>query len=240
MLRPLFHKILELVFPVQCEACGVKLSWASPGVCSSCQSQLKPIPPPHCPFCGRSIPPALAGAKTCGHCGATPLHFDRAFACTLYEGRMKELLRAYKFDNRKFLSGFFSQIMERFIQTHLETPDFDAIAAIPLDSQKKQRRGFNQSGLLAKRLAKRFGWQNVSKILWRSKSDAPQSLLTKKDRPQNVRGRFHARRDGLLKNKHILLVDDILTTGHTASECAKALKGAGARVVTVLALARGA
>lgn len=129
--------------------------------------------------------------------------------------------------------------MENFYKSHLQNLHFDAVAAIPLDQSRMRDRGFNQAELLSKKLAARIGLRDVTRYVKREGHGAtPQSLLTKRDRRQNVAGAFTHSRELPHNLSHILLIDDLLTTGHTASECAKALKHAGAKEVTVLALAR--
>ncbi len=102
-----------------------------------------------------------------------------------------------------------------------------------------RERGFNQSALLAGALSEKLRLKNLSACLRRTGSSRPQHFLDKSAREKNVRGRF-AVRTPAVGGKKVLLVDDILTTGQTASECARVLKEAGARSITVLAVARGA
>ena len=166
-------------------------------------------------------------------------HFDRAFACALYEGKMKELLHAYKFSQHKYLKNFFVKILHELIESNLKNEKFDLVAAIPLDRDKRNERGFNQSELLTQALAAKLKIMDGSKNITRTPSPSPQSLLAKRERKLNVQGHFSIRDKHFFDAKSVLLVDDILTTGQTASECAKTLKEAGARSVTVLACARG-
>jgi competence protein ComFC len=176
----------------------------------------------------------------CTECLGETFHFDRAFACTLYDGAMKKLLHAYKFHNRTILKNFFSEVLSRFVSLHLDLGALDAVAAMPLDPERKNTRGFNQSALLCSSVAKKFKKTDLSPQLLRQRSPSTQSLLKKSERKSNVRGRFFVKDRGIFTGKNILLIDDILTTGQTASECARILKEAGARAVTVLVLARGA
>ena len=153
---------------------------------------------------------------------------------------MKALIHAYKFEGRKTLKKFFSDVLERFIEQHLKTVSFDAVAAVPLDPDNKRSRGFNQSEFLSRRVAQMLKVDDLSKEIHRKKSASPQSLLSKTQRRINVKGCFFASPGHRFSSKKILLIDDILTTGQTASECAKILKAAGALSVDVLTLARGA
>jgi len=166
-------------------------------------------------------------------------HFDRAYACAPYEGQIKELLHAYKFGGRKYLANFFIKLMARFVENHLNKADYDAILPVPVDAEKKRERGFNQSGLISSALARRLALPHLSGRLKRVQSSSPQSLLPKEDRRSNIAGCFSVKDAAAIKGKRLLLVDDILTTGYTASEAARVLKEAGANSVTVFACARG-
>jgi len=153
---------------------------------------------------------------------------------------MRALIHAYKFDGRKILKNFFAQVLATFVDVNLKTHSFDAVAAVPLDPDKKRSRGFNQSEFLSCRMARTLKVDDLSKEIRRKKSAKAQSLLGKNEREFNVKDCFFAPFGHPFFAKRILLIDDILTTGQTASECAKSLKRAGASSVVVLTLARGA
>ena len=152
---------------------------------------------------------------------------------------MKELLHAYKFGGRKYLAHFFVKLMSRFAENHINKADYGAIVPVPVDAAKMRERGFNQSALISAALARRLGLPHLSGLLRRVTSSSPQSLLPKEDRRSNVAGCFSVKEAARIQNKRLLLIDDILTTGYTASEAARVLKEAGARSVTILASARG-
>ncbi|HTL70699.1 MAG TPA: phosphoribosyltransferase family protein [Candidatus Eisenbacteria bacterium] len=154
---------------------------------------------------------------------------------------MREALQRFKFQGRKALNGFLSGALTRFAETHLDAREnFDCVAAVPLEPGRRRERGFNQSELLARGVARRFGVPDVSARLARRGGAAAQSTLGKALRRENVSGRFRALDPAAFAGRRVLLVDDILTTGETASECARVLKESGAASVTVLACARGA
>jgi ComF family protein len=237
MLKIITEILLWPFFPTQCETCSKPISPFPPsGVCGRCEGEIKRLRPPYCALCGRPV--QNEGAR-CASCLEENFAFDRAFACALYEGKMKELIHRYKFDGRHYLRHFFSRLMLSFIQNHLRERSYETLAAVPMDRAKKQTRGFNQSELLSARLAKTLGLPEASHSLRRRGRILPQSLLAKKDRKTNAQGSFEVTDQKYFDGKNVLLIDDILTTGHTASECAGVLKKAGARSVEVLACARG-
>ena len=238
MFKVLLEAASSLVFPVECEICASHVEPpAARGVCRKCAGDIRLIEPPHCAACGRTLKSPLH--PHCGECDGEGYFFDRAYACTLYHGAMKELLHAYKFGNQKILKSFFVEIMMKFVRENLKPGDFDSIVAVPLDPNRRAERGFNQSEILSRSLAQGLEKPEQSSMLGRKKSPFTQSLLNKSERLANVKNCFFAKKQLAFAGKKILLVDDILTTGQTASECAHALKDAGAGSVTVLALARG-
>ena len=176
----------------------------------------------------------------CADCQAESYAFDRAFACAVYEGAMRRLIHAFKFENRKYLKHFFVKIMSEFINSHAIAAGVDLALPVPMDKNRRLERGFNQSELISMEIAKNFGMPHSSRNLIHIRSGAAQSLLAKSDRKLNVKNAFLVRNADEFRSKRLLLIDDILTTGYTASECAKTLKRSGAVSVTVLALARGA
>ncbi len=227
---------MALIFPPECEVCrAVSSSPACAALCERCEASIRWIQPPFCAFCGRGT----AGAGRCGQCADENFHFDRVFACAYYEGPMKTLLHAYKFGGRKSLAAYFSDRLLRLIEAQALDQRLDAVVSVPMDKGKEKARGFNQSRLIASRLARRLGVPDLTGHLKRNTYNAPQALLDKKGRLVNVRGSFSAVSAAAFENKTVLLVDDIITTGQTVSECACALKDAGAASVTALACARG-
>src|SRR3989338_3995597 len=122
------ESLLSLAFPVVCEICGEPASITPPsGVCGICESEIKLIPGPHCVSCGRTLKTQV---DRCSECWDKHFHFDRAFACAPYEGHMKELLHAYKFNGRKYLKNFFIRIMRRFLTDHEASLEWEAVAEI--------------------------------------------------------------------------------------------------------------
>lgn len=236
MLKTLSETVFSLVFPVSCELCAALLPpGGTPGVCRACRGRFRPIPAPHCPGCGRSV---LSAKDRCGHCPREGFHFDRAFACMPYDENMKKLLHAFKFGRRRSLAPFFEGWMGDFLREHVPSDAWDLAVPVPMDPAHERERGFNQAKLLCAFAAKTFGKPYAPGVLGRRKG-AAQSSLGKRERERNASGRFFVRDAESVASRKVLLVDDILTTGQTASACAKALKEAGAGTVTVLAVARG-
>ncbi len=237
MLKSISETFLSLVFPLSCELCGALLPAHEPkGICLACQNTISLIAPPHCESCGRTV---SKDSKRCRHCLKENFHFDRAYACVYYDEKMKKLLHAFKFERRRYLLPCFTNILGEFMEKYLSHVPWDLAVSVPMNSAHERERGFNQAKLFGAALAKKSGKPHAAQALGCRKAEIPQSSLKKSDRKQNVKDRFFLQKSPGVASSHVLLVDDILTTGQTASACAKVLKDAGARVVTLLALARG-
>ena len=237
MPNALLETLSSLVFPVLCEICGQALNPNPPsGICEKCAASIKKIAAPHCHGCGRTL---IGQTLRCADCQNESYSYDSVFACASYEGPMRELIHAYKFKHRKYLKHFFIRMAEEFIRSNIRCTHLEITLPVPIGAHRSLERGFNQSELISMAIARNLNLRHSSGNLVRTKSETAQSLLTKNDRKINVKGAFSVKRPELLKSKNLLLIDDILTTGQTASECARILKEAGASSVTVLAMARG-
>lgn len=177
------------------------------------------------------VPPA----GLCAACIADPPAFDWARAAARYAGSVREALHAFKFEGRRALAGPLADLL--FEQCAGRLPGaVDALVPVPLAPDRERERGFNQAALLAARMAPRLGAPVRARWLARVRATSPQSELTAAERRANVSAAFraHASVEGL----RVVVIDDILTTGATAAECARALRARGAREVGVLTVAR--
>ena len=200
------------------------------------QSLLDLIFPPRCEVC-KSI-----GPKTlCEKCLVKikylkPTAFFHA-VCE-YEGVAKKAIKRLKFRKRKNLARSLGALLTNYINHHLWKDSLDMIIPVPLHENRLRDRGFNQAELLALSITQSTNIPTVSGLLFRKKNTHPQFDLPKTQRLKNVRGAFEVRGSKLIKNKNILLIDDIYTTGATAAECTRVLKSAGAASVHILTLSR--
>ena len=164
--------------------------------------------------------------------------FDQVFSPCVYEGIIRQLIHKFKYQNKDYLSAPLAKLLIEFIQQHqINLSLFDLIIPIPLHKTRLRDREFNPSQLLAKAIAQRFSLKLSVNNLWRQKQRNAQIELEGKKRWENVKKCFNLHNPEELKDKNILLVDDVLTTGATCSEVARLLKAAGAARVTVLTLA---
>jgi competence protein ComFC len=219
MLKVISRGLISLVFPVSCELCGdVVPSGRQAAVCAPCEGAL-PLAPLGDPAPSQS----------------ERFHFDRVFFATAYEGPVKKLLKVFKFKRARLLGPVLVRLLQRRL-TGIPA-NWDVITAVPMGRRELLERGFNQAESLARGvsglLGKPFQKDALSVVGVRKQ----QARLDRAQRRENTRGRFRAKIT--VSGKRVLLVDDILTTGQTASECARALKDAGALSVDVLVAARG-
>jgi ComF family protein len=167
-----------------------------------------------------------------------PPHFDRAISPCRYDGTVKELIHAFKYGNKPHLGAPLSRLMVRFIEEYDIFIDIiDAVIPMPLHSARMREREFNQAAVLGEHLARRFNKPELPETLIRKRSTRTQTGLQPAQRFSNVQGCFEIRKPEPIAGKNILLVDDVLTTGATASEAALVLKENGARIVLVITAA---
>lgn len=160
--------------------------------------------------------------------------FDAAYCFGAYEGTLRELIHLFKYSGMKPLG--------RTLAGHLmlalpRDQQFDVAVPMPLHWRRQWQRGFNQSELLARAIARRWSIP-MKNAVRRTRATAAQAGLSNARRRENVAGAFRVKKTGQVEGRRVLLIDDVMTTGATASACALALKRAGAKSVTLLALAR--
>lgn len=157
---------------------------------------------------------------------------DTQMAAYNYDGSAARIVQRYKYGGSRYLASFMAQAMLRAaIEAQLS---FDCLCHVPLHVKKRRKRGFDQASLLAERLAELTGKPHIDAIK-RVRNTPSQTKLNIRQRKENIRGAFEAAQT---VSGHVLLVDDVFTTGATAAECASVLKGAGAADVTVLTFAK--
>lgn len=236
LIHNFFHGFIDLIYPKTCLACGKKIINVSLDgfVCIECLAKIKINRPPFCRVCGRNI----AGKSICANCFKKSFNFDRAFSCCLYEGVLRDLIRAFKYKNKDYLGAALSKPMIEFIKKYnLPMNSIDSIIAVPLSKAKGREREYNHAFILGSYLAKEFNKNILANALIRHKNTRSQTEFKDEERFLNVQGAFSIINSAGIKGKNILLVDDVLTTGATCSEASKVLKNAGANKVYVLTLA---
>ena len=237
-MHGLFGPLFALVFPDDCRICHAPLREISRvPVCSSCLREPQPLTADF--FCSSCRAPfvnrfPLDENGQCALCRLGLNDFDAAYSYGFYEGHLRTLIHLFKFEKIHTLARPLGKLLAQVLP---RSERFDAIVPMPLHWRRRWQRGFNQSDLLAREIAGSWGVP-VRRAVRRVRASVPQSGLTKSQRRANVRGVFDLRSGVSLQGARVLLVDDVFTTGATASACAKVLKRAGAARVTLLTVAR--
>jgi len=234
--RRLGRAALDLLFPPLCMMCRKQVG--EPGaLCAECWKNVSFIDGPSCASCGLPFEFDVGAQTRCATCLAHPPAFDRARSVMRYDEFSKGPILALKRSDRHDVVPAFARWLERAGRDLIT--DADVIVPVPLHPLRLWMRRFNQSALLAQALARRAGKSYAPLALQRTRATPSQGEMpSAKARRRNVRGAFRADRAQAVKDRKVLLIDDVLTTGATVDACARALKRAGAAKVTVLTLAR--
>ncbi len=186
--------------------------------------------------CLTCLSPVSEGEARCGKCVLKPPKYDRLISCVEYSGTLKTSLHRYKFRGRSDLHSAFSKLLiERLVKE--DVTNFDAVVPVPLSKKRFFERGYNQSALIARDIAMRFNVPCIETALIRKQHTQPQSTLRYQYREFNVRGAFFLKNSIDVRGKHILLVDDIFTTGATVRDASRALSK-GTDEITVCTVAK--
>lgn len=203
--------------------------------------------PPHCVFCDKVIAPGTKICKVCAgsvlpvnaiHCMNLPA-FGQNIPCIVlysYENQVRDSIIRFKFHGEKRYAVFYAEQLAKLIAKQSHLPALDFVTAVPISRERKQKRGYNQSELIARKVAVLLSVP-FEDCLEKIRDNREQHLLPRLERVKNVKGVYRA--DGKkTAGKSILLIDDIVTTGSTLSECTSALLKGGAQMVICAAVAQ--
>lgn len=231
-------RILDILWPRDCEVCGRPADRPGRHVCSDCLMRLPFIPTDGCcRRCGCDVH-RLDGEFLCEDCRVHRPAFDRAAAAVRFEGDARRMLNDFKFNRHLWLKDDFSDWLEATARARFKVAEIDVVVPVPLKLGRRLDRGYNQCDYLSAALAGRLGVRLDKKALKRTGNPERQSSLSEEERRKNVKGTFAVSRAKTVVGKTVMVVDDVMTTGATLSECAKVLKDAGAARVWCLALMR--
>ena len=240
MLRRLAKGLKDLIYPDCCPGCGLKLApdKARKFICASCRDKLEMNLPPFCVSCGRHLEGASVEKNICPTCLKVKFNFDRAFSPCRYSGITKKLIRDFKYTGDDYLGEGLGKIMNEFIgEYNLPVGEMDFIIPVPLHKSRLREREFNQAEILSGQIGRECKKTVLPQVLMRPKPTKTQAELDPEGRRLNMENGFCVIRPELIREKNLLLVDDVLTTGATANQAAKSLKESGAKRVILLTLA---
>lgn len=215
-----------------------------PALCASCAALLLPRKRGYCPSCGQIFSNAELAPALCGECLRLPPPWSAFHFFGVYENLLKTLFIAFKFNGALAAGRLLAALLDIHLAPLLagELPGGDAaprpvLIPVPVHKGRLRERGFNQSLLLAKPLARSLKLELAPRALWRIRLDPPQSSLDRKERLRGPKGAFEAD-PFLLRGRSVILLDDIMTTGATLREATRILLARGAAEVRVVVLAR--
>lgn len=233
----LVRRAVEIILPLRCLGCG-EVVGESGAVCARCWREIDFIGPPHCACCGLPFAYDAGPDALCGGCAQTPPVFRRARAVMTYNDASRSLILAFKHADRTDAAPVYGAWLARAGAPLIG--EMDIIVPVPLHRRRLIARRYNQAALLSQALARTTGKPVRVDALVRHRATPSQGRMSRTERARNVRAAFGVRRSRRadIENRSILLVDDVMTTGATASACVNALLQAGAANVDVLTLAR--
>jgi len=236
--RSILNKLDKLFFPnnIKCLLCGRDLpSKQNIEFCDKCLPKLEKMSDKCCARCGANL---VGEEKFCLNCQNNELDFDIARSVFKFDGEMKKLIHNFKYNNKPYISSTLAFCMADLFNTLKWKVNF--VIPVPSSKETLKERGYNQAELLAKEFCELTNLELNTQILRKIKHTQQQANLGFKERKENLSGSFDIdlswRKE--LKGKTILLIDDVITSCSTISECAKILKKRGAARVLVLAVAR--
>jgi len=257
-----FSGILDLVFPRFCLSCGQGLlATRRRWLCTACLARIAPLTADPCPVCAGALGPG-AVPSSCPDCRRLRPRFEGAVAVGRYEDLLRELATRFKYGPEPSLAWPLGELLAETLEIWPRLPEIDALVPVPLRPYRRLRRGFNQAELLAAEVSRRLGLPLLRRTLVRGRFAPAQAGLARSVRLLAQRRTMLARSVGAalrpavdrlpallrppirralpdgLRGRCLLVVDDVLTTGATANEAARALLDAGARRVLVAAVAR--
>jgi len=245
--RFILAHLIDLIYPPRCGVCQTFI-WENRathegeeiGFCRDCFNAFEKVTSPLCPLCGRPFSVGSGEDHTCEPCLKKRPHYDIARAPYLYQGPLMTAIHDLKYAKKSHLARSLGPLLASYAETWLGRDDSLLVMPVPLHPNRLRERGFNQSLLLARHVASRIGADLDYLSLRRVRHTQPQTTLTSDERRKNVRRAFGVVGHASLKERSVLLIDDVATTGSTLSECARALKKAGVKEVYCLVLARTA
>ena len=235
------RRTLDLIWPRNCPFCSCPLADSDPGiVCPDCLSSARLIEPPFCRQCASPFTGTVTGETfVCGYCEELRFYFSRTVAACRAEGVPRECILRFKYNREMYFGPHLVNWLLLAAQRWLDWREIDAIVPVPLHPRKQRYREFNQAEYLADAVSRAVKVPALKRKLRRVKDTPTQTKLGAEERMKNLRDAFAVRDETAFKGKRLVILDDVFTTGATMDSCAKTLRGAGAKDVIALAVARG-
>lgn len=228
--------LLDILYPRHCPACDGLIPPGRGLICPQCLGRIHWVKEPVCLRCGKEI--AAAEAEYCYDCSRHPRSFVRGYALAVYDRTMRDSLSRFKNAGRMDYADWYAAAFEERLGEELRGLQADCLVPVPVHRSRLSKRGYNQAGLVAKRLGKILNRPVLHQALVRRRRTRAQKYLGGRERSRNLEGAFRAGRQPV-RGLRVLLIDDIYTTGATAEACTQALLSAGAREVYLACICIG-
>lgn len=240
LLKKLYKSVLDLLFPEEgvCFYCDhYDEDVKEDHLCSDCRDKLSFIDEDKCSTCGK---PTYEGniSDRCSYCANKKFYFTRAISPLEFSGILRKAIYRYKYESKPYMYKSFGELMLSALEKE-NIGHIDLIVPVPLHRSRKAERGYNQSELLARYISSELDVPLDDNNLIRIRATKIQNKLDRYERQQNIKGAFKTKENRAFKEKRILLVDDIFTTGATVNECSRVLIESGAAEIIVLTIATG-
>jgi len=220
----------DVLYPNHCPVCDTLIEGGSPGLCHSCSQHLVPISEPYCKLCGEPFDGVISSDFRCGNCAYRRFHFEFAVAGYRSVGPARDLVHGLKYSRRVPLRVALGRLLLRGFEDPRIEYSGGMLVPVPLHHRRKRERGFNQAEELALVAARELGLP-VVKGLRRVRHTETQVHMHRNQRLHNMRGAFDLAPSRAIRRRlqgaTVFLIDDVLTTGSTAQECARVLKKEG-------------
>jgi ComF family protein len=224
VLLDLFRGVKQLVYPAVCARCGILIHNTSEDFCAECSQALTADPHFTCPRCTSTVGEYADVSDGCPRCRDDRLHFDSASRLGLHDGVLREVILRMKHSTGETLAECMGRLWARHQENRFRPLKVDVVIPVPLHWWRRLRRGYNQTEALATAIANQLGVPCQPGWLRRVRPTKSQVEMSATQRRANVRGAFRLSARAKVHGKAVLLIDDVLTTGSTGSEAARALR----------------
>jgi competence protein ComFC len=233
----LFQAAVSLLYPATCAICREQVR-AGQYLCDGCEGKIVRIVRPFCETCSEPFEGSINTAFRCANCAHRTIHFDAAVAAYRGRGIVRDVIHEFKYNRQIHLRHLVARWLRAALDDErLRGQQFHVVVPVPLHPARQRERGFNQATLLAQLLSAHAAIP-CRPLLKRIRYTTTQTALDRSERMENLHNAFRLRKNADVRGLRMLLIDDVLTTGSTLSECARVLKRAGAKSVHAATAAR--
>ena len=228
---------VSLLYPSVCTICGGNVR-AGDYLCNQCEAKTVRIVAPFCQKCSEPFEGSITSEFTCANCAHRTIHFDAAVSAYRGRGIVRQIIHEFKYGRQIHLRHLVARWLHAALDDErIRGSQFAIMVPVPLHATRQRERGFNQASLLAALLSAQTSISSKP-VLERIRYTTTQTALDRSERMENLHNAFRLRKNADVRGLRVLLIDDVLTTGSTLSECARVLKRGGALSVYAATAAR--